>query len=488
MPADTLKPLVAIGPISLFAFALASCSVLEGPSGGLTPTSGRSVGAADDADGGRGAEDGGLALRPLDRAELGGDLGIGDPFPDYNRGGVTKEARLFLVAGGASDASYLQEIVVLRDYWMKQGYSASEIACYYVKPEKASYEADRQRFDSMATRVESFYLAAPHVLFRHLKEVAASGPGAVHLYVNGQGKLPLDGTSEERSLTAKYPDFGGSHRIVLRGGPSGHMNERMRLEALRDGIDAHYLVFNAQFLAEALNELPPSCEKFVVLNADYSGGFLTTRSGDDGLLRGLDKITVLASAAHDRQNMTQGGELSQFGGFFLTALSSGSGRVENRSWREIANEVIVGVDRSEGGTGVRLKLRSRPVFFSSLPRESGPAVVLASESAEPEEPAADRVAPPMRPVSGLPAPKSPRTEVRPVAPEAKPVGEMAPEKRTVPEPSGSTASAFPFSWFKPAEPAQPTVKVESRKGGVVRAVVPPRGVAGLGLGRGGFGR
>lgn len=351
-----------------------------GPGGKLIPTSGRVS-----AEGGE-SESGtkGLPLRPLERAEQGGDLGVRAPFPDYNRGEAPANTQIFLVAGGAEDASFLQEVVVLRDYWLKNGYQPEEVACYYVKPEKADYEADRQRFDSMATRVDSFYLAAPHVLFRHLKTVAAAGPSAVHVYVNGQGKRPLGATSEERALAGAYPDFGGCHRIVLRGGPSGHMNERMRLEALRDGIDAHYLVFNAEFLAEALNEFPPSCEKFVVLNADYSGGFLTTTSGDNGLLRGLSNIAVLTSSSQDRMNLSQGGEMSQFGGIYLTALSSGSGPVVGRSWNKLANEVMVGVDRGEGNSGVRTRMRSRPMFFSNLPRESGPLVELASELAEPD--------------------------------------------------------------------------------------------------------
>jgi hypothetical protein len=271
------------------------------------------------------------------------------------------------------------------------------------------------------------------------------------------------------------------------------MNERMRLEALRDGIDAHYLVFNAEFLAEALNEFPPSCEKFVVLNADYSGGFLTTASGDNGLLRGLSNIAVLTSSSQDRMNLSQGGEMSQFGGIYLTALSSGSGPVQERSWNQLANEVRVGVDRSEGTSGVRTRMRSRPIFFSNLPRESGPLVELASELAEPD-PTGEGVretlemerAEKVLPVSGLPEPGAPKAESGPA--------EVGEDRRTTATKAGGSGpvSSPPIAWLAPVAPTSEAGsapgKAGGRKLGGLRAVFAPRSGAGLGMGRGGFGR
>jgi len=466
MPAQFINQLAFL---ALGAVFFCSCSLTELPEDDLIPTSGRISDTAPEVretEASRGEEPNRskLPLRPLERVEMGGDLGVTEPFPEYNREPLPASTRILLVAGGAGEATFLQEIVVLRDYWMSQGYRADQIACYYVKPEKGDYEADRRRFDSMATRTQSCYLAAPHVLFRHLKTVASAKPQAIHLYVNGLGKAPMNATSEERALAAEFPTFAGCHRIVLRGGPSGHMNERMRLEALRDGIDAHYLVFNAQFLAEALNEFPAACEKFVVLNADYAGGFLTSSPGENGLLRGLPNVTVLASAKHDRKNSAEGGELSQFGGLYLSALSSESGRIEARSWRKMANEVLVSVDRSEGNAGVRTRLRSRPEFFSNLPRESGDLAELASELAVSEEETAR-----MLPVSGLPAPRSANQEG----------GSALPAPRPVSRPKSGPGAAPVVS---------EAVKVEDEKPGAPRAVVSPRSGSGFGSGRGLFSR
>jgi len=387
--------------------------------------------------------------------------------------------------------------VVLRDYWLGEGYKPEQIACYYVKPEKADYEADRKRFDSMATRAEGFYLAAPHVLFRHLKDLAKAQPSAINLYVSGAGKAPLSGSPEEVALAAQYPEFAGCYRIVLRGGPSGHMNERMRLEALRDGIDGHYLLFNAQFLAEALNALPASCEKYVVLNGDYSGGFVTTSSGDNGFLRKVPGITVLASARHDRKNMAEGGELSQFGGLYLTALSNGSGTVESRRWRHLANELIVVSDKTEQHAGVRQQERCRPCF-SALDRESGPVAELASELAVIEEAATDPAPERLRPTSGIPMAE------RASKPEAKRPEPVKPEPKTasapqidVPEDALPAPRAVqhsnPFQWKK-SVPAKPAVVVEpvspeapKEPSSAPKAVVAPRSGSGIGMGRPGFG-
>ncbi len=466
MPAQYLKQLAFF---ALGSFVLSSCSLTDLPDDDLIPTSGAmsATGSKTKSAGSLAAEESKhskLPLRPLEKGEMGGDLGVTEPFPDYNREPLPASTRIFLVAGGAGAATFLQEIVVLRDYWLSQGYRADQIACYYVKPEKSDYEADRRRFDSMATRTQSFYLAAPHVLFRHLKTVASANPRVMHLYVNGLGKAPMNATSEERALAAEFPEFAGCHRIVLRGGPSGHMNERMRLEALRDGIDAHYLVFNAQFLAEALNEFPASCEKFVVLNADHSGGFLTGSAGQEGLLRGLSNITVLASSGHDRKNSDEGGELSQFGGLFLSALSSGSGTVEARSWRSLANEVVVSVDRSEGNAGVRARLRSRPEFFSNVARESGGLAELASELAVSEEERARIV-----PVSGLPVSGGTSEEA----------SSNLPPPRTEPRRKAGANGAPIIS---------ESVKVEEPRPTAPRTVSPTQGTAGSGFGRGRFNR
>jgi len=375
------------------AVLVSGCALHDGPARSLIPTSGENalpVSLGGDVERAMSSLAEGT-LRALGQDEDGGDLGVVGTFPEYQRAQLPATTRIFLVAGGAADARPVQEILVQRNFWRAQGYTDAEIACYHVRPTREDFEKDRARFEALAPETSGFYLAAPHVLFKHLHEIAAALPTAIYLYVAAPGFAPRAGSPEEQALAREYPDFAGSYRLGLRGGPSGHMNERMRLEALRDGIDAHYLLCTDRFLAQALAALPATCEKFVVLNGDHSGGFLSTPSGDNGALREVPGMTVIASARHDRQAIGDGGELSWFGTAFHEVVSAGTGKVEARSWRRIANDVMVAVDRMEAGGGIDQSLRSRPVFYSALERESGPtAQVSATEAAGPaaEEPPA----------------------------------------------------------------------------------------------------
>ena len=154
--------------------------------------------------------------------------------------------------------------------------------------------------------------------------------------------------------------------------------------------------------------------------------------------------------------------MTQFGGLLLSALSNGSGPIESRSWRGLANEMILTSDRTEHSAGVPHRDRSRPVFFSSLGREAGPmaepAVEVASVEAPLPEPVVERpsrnrqieeeVAPPQAmegervgtiEVEVLPPPvMKPKAKSLPVG---VPVAEVAPAESTPPREG-------PSQWLK----------------------------------------
>jgi hypothetical protein len=280
------------------------------------------------------------------------------------------------------------------------------------------------------------------------------------------------------------------------------MNERMRLEALRDGIDAHYLIFNSEFLSEALRSLPPICEKFIVLNADYSGGFLTTALGEDGSLRTVPNTLVLTSARYDRKNLNEGGEMTQFGGLFLSALSSGSGPVERRSWRALANEMIVSVDKVEQKSGVPQGERSRPFYFSNIGRESGPmaspaAEVATAESTTEPVPAEKRswassAEPPAPKAAAEPPVSRPATERKGTI-EIEVAAPPTASRKPVPAESAKIAPVELKApqWLKGLTLPKPIVsESEEADGpsGAPKAVVSPRSPGAFGMGRSGFGR
>tara|TARA_R110002096_G_scaffold371455_8_gene564869 strand:- start:8370 stop:9551 length:1182 start_codon:yes stop_codon:yes gene_type:complete len=326
-----------------------------------------------------------LKLRDLTDEETTGDLSVKDQFPDYNRTTASSSAHIFLIAGGAESPNYLQEIVDHRRLLIQSGHPASGISCFYVKPNPAEYEAHREQFDQLATEVEGFYLAAPHLIYRHMREAIKGEPEFVYLYAAGKGRKPIwvdQANGVERELAQHHTEYFGQYRIDLAGGPSGHMNSRMRLEALRDGIAIEHLLFTPRYLKQVLAEFPEETPKYVVLQADYSGGFVRSNFEElaEDTLTNVPNLAVLTATRHDRDSFrgTSGEVYSNFGEIFLDQLRKSDDSVANLNWRLIADEVAAEVRMREVGAAIAEEVASSPVYFSSWEEAS-----FAEETATP---------------------------------------------------------------------------------------------------------
>ncbi len=345
--------------LCLSFFAAAGCSITKLGKKELTPVSGDS-----------------LQLRQLTEQENSGDLGMKEQFPEYSRAAASPQTRVFLIAGGADTPNYLQEIVDQRDYLLQAGHGASEIACFYVKPSPEEYAAHADRFEQLASRVDGFYLAAPHLIYRHLRAAAQAKPNFVYIYATAKGHKPIwmkKAKGAERELAKHHAEYFGQFRMELAGGPSGHMNARMRLEALRDGIEIQHLLFTPRYLREALGDFPEETRKIVVLQGSYSGGFVRHEFEEltSDNLTAVPNATVLASSRHDREGFrgAMGDFHSHFGQIYLDALHDQSEPAGNLDWSIIAEKVASGVRERETELSIGPDSASSPVFYSDVAPE-----------------------------------------------------------------------------------------------------------------------
>ena len=349
------------------AFSSSSCSLLKN-----LDLDKKTVGDA--ADLGPSAE-----LRAMTPEEQSGDLGIKEVFPDYNRAPLSPKAKIFLVAGGADIANFLQEIVDQREYFLKLGYQPEEIVCYYVKPTSSDYSTDQAQFAALAPKASGFYLAAPHILSRHLIAAAGNSPEFVYLYVTSHGRQPLipgvtlseQPRPDEVYLIQKHSNFSSQFRLDLMGGPSGHMNLRMRVAALDDGITPENLFLTPRYLKQTLSAFPASTPKVVVLQGCYSGGFVRTDvkplQGD--ALSTLPSIVLLSASSSDRQSFgcQTDKEYTYWGGLYVHTLRDEyASPIPETPWALVAASVEEKVDDLEIQLGLPETKASNPVYFSNV--------------------------------------------------------------------------------------------------------------------------
>src|SRR4051794_11685703 len=79
-----------------------------------------------------------------------------------------RTAKIFLIAGGANNANFAQEIVDQKIIWMKAGFKESDIACYYTVPLDAEFQEDRKQYESLSNDLSKCFPASPEILWRDL--------------------------------------------------------------------------------------------------------------------------------------------------------------------------------------------------------------------------------------------------------------------------------------------------------------------------------
>lgn len=326
-----------------------------------------------------------IALPELSKEEDTGELAVDGVFPEYNKAELPSETRILLVAGESSSPSYLNEVLAQRQHWMKLGYAPGEIACYYAKPSKKDYHANKASFDGLVAQTEGFYIAAPHLIYKHIRDISRRNPEFFYLYVTANGQAPISTYTAPNQvdsfLLKEFPDVTEQYFIDLDGGPSGTMNELMRAEALAIGFKPEQLFFMPRYLKSALFSLPTHCKKVVVLQGGYSGGFIDTplKQASSDTLTAVPQITLLTSSRHDRRSFDgqPGKQFTPYGKVYLQMLSENARPITLMDWKAFSSILQQRVDDEEIMKSYAEQDLSYPRFYSNL---FGDAPRVASKS------------------------------------------------------------------------------------------------------------
>ncbi len=264
------------------------------------------------------------------------------PFHPYQKGSVPPKTKIFLIAGGSTLANFLQEVLDQRAHWIRAGYRASEIACYYVRPDVKHYLEDQEQFDLVGTETKGFYEARPELLYQHFAQLASESPKFIYCYTTSHGLAPSGKVDDYTLVYDKDPvnRSGGPHRYV-------------RPAELRD----------------ALKRLPDSTAKYVVLQGCHTGGFLDSDEAThrSRTLKTVPNITVLAASRHDRTSFGCGAtdDLTYYGSAFLAALKEQPGRIPDLDFARLARNAEDRVEWMEETHRVPFGKRSLPQYYTN---------------------------------------------------------------------------------------------------------------------------
>lgn len=266
----------------------------------------------------------------------------------FSIGKGSPKARVFLVAGTQWFSDHAKEIVEQKKFWLQNGYTEEQISCYYFPPTPEDKETYKE-FSSLHDELRSCYLADPNILLNHIREVAASNPESVYIYISSTGRKPMqqssfkyktsaDKTKMEQILALKkwsepyylemvgffnnntYWSYSGVHKAIVFG-PT-------KPEA------ADQYILTPRGLKAALATLPASTKKTVVLQGCYTEGFIlpAKKVGAENTLAGLANISVITSSDADTNNLKclDGYPTENFGESYAMALKKYSEMLPRR--------------------------------------------------------------------------------------------------------------------------------------------------------------
>lgn len=298
----------------------------------------------------------------------------------YNQDPVHPKTRFFLIAAGADIANFIQEVVDQKSYWLDQGFTEDEIACYYVQPTARALEKDREQFEALAPEVAGFRLASMRQISSDLNQIALQNPDFIYIYITSHGAPP----SYARSLAKRYAGSGKyayksfieefpeteQFTVQFHSLPTGSADVLMQLHAQQKGMPFNDIHLSPAGLWNLLGNFNASTIKFVTLQACYSGGFVDAK----GRLKfhtapemGPPNLTVMTAARYDRPSFgcSPGKEKTEFGSAYMKALHSGSGSPVLRDWKQIFDEVRQEVERVEQLEEYSEFKPSHPAFYSN---------------------------------------------------------------------------------------------------------------------------
>ncbi len=303
------------------------------------------------------------ALAMVLGACAGRSRGLAAPYPEHP---LPPSTRVLLVAGGDDVANFAAEVIAQRRMWRAAGLSSDAIACYWAKPQGRAWARDRAQYRRLAPALVECRQASPARLQADLAQLAAQRPAWLYLYVTAHGVPSLASPKSSSHLPPDERALLRSPALALDGATATRVQHvDAILAARRGGAPDDDLVFTPRSLRLALDRLPASSDKIVVLQGCFSGAFLT---GDDGLNR-LDNTVVLTAAAADRPSFGcgSGTRMTFWGGALMRELRR---RVRpgvtptSLPWQAIHHDVARRVGKLERALG---QLPSRPQFAGPGP-------------------------------------------------------------------------------------------------------------------------
>jgi len=296
---------------------------------------------------------------------------------DYGASG----AKIFLVAGSSQNANFAQEVLDQRAMWLRQGFTAEQIACYYVEPDRDDFSDDAYQWKYLKSELRDCYPASVQLLRRHLRAAAfsANPPDFIYLFVTSHGQRPISmrlqargrDEEDERNLKswARYPVM-DEYIMTVEGNAQGRAQLKDLANDMDSGTRTDELFLTPRHLQRFLAQYFPDTPKFLVFQGCYSGGFLKDPRKDrkKDNLRELDQITVLTAANYDRASFgcDPGEETTFFGGAFNELLPNYIGNPLTMDWKELYRAVkrkIVAMEEPYE------ELRpSEPLFYSNYKR------------------------------------------------------------------------------------------------------------------------
>jgi hypothetical protein len=311
---------------------------------------------------------------------------------------VSRQARIFLVAGSRDIANFAQEVVDQKRYWLQRGYSPEQIECFFAAPDP-SHRVDVEQFLALEEELKACHLAFPGTVLAAIRELAQDYPDEFfYLYLTSHGSYPalewpepvqrnIDpqqawlpaALAEARDDPASQAfAWLGTYRIEMEAmrrpdGTWGWISFLDRYVNLhrRNGARAEEELLTPATLASALSAFPEHVRKIVILQGCHSGGFLLEPQeapSPGETLVNVERITVLTAARADRTSFgCSGGDRTTYYGGALQRVLNGLPKkpIPRQDWKRVHREVMREVELLENASGLPAERRSLPQYFSN---------------------------------------------------------------------------------------------------------------------------
>lgn len=137
----------------------------------------------------------------------------------YKSGDPPPTTKVFLVAGGKEWPSFSNKILRQKQHWLSVGIRPDEIACYYVIPDKRSFDLNESQFRKMASELSQCHLASTKILMNHLEKAAAAKPDSLYLFITSHGVDNAGSGKIKDGCRPLYDSF-----LYLEATPTGSAN------------------------------------------------------------------------------------------------------------------------------------------------------------------------------------------------------------------------------------------------------------------------